>query len=267
MTQNKSTAISLIARLGLITKGLVYFMVGLLAFQASIGMGGQPANTQQALEEFISQPFGSVLLIGCVVGLFAYALWRFLQSFIDPGNRGHSTKVLLLRIVDFFVAILYLSFSYASWQIFRGLNTSSSSQKSEVWVGKILELPYGKWLVLFCALIIAIVGCYQFYSAYKAQFDYHFDTQNMNKSERSTLRKLGQIGITAWGVVYCMIAILFYQAAVTYNPQQAGGVDKALNALRDQPFGIWILRVTAAGMLIYGIYLFILSYYRKIYSR
>ncbi len=267
MTQNKSAAIYIIARLGFIAKGLVYSMVGLLALQASIGMGGQPANTQQALEEFISQPFGSVLLIGCVVGLFAYALWKFLQSFIDPENRGRSPKVILLRIADFFVGILYLSFSYAAWQIFRGLSTSDSSQKSEVWVGKILELPYGNWLVLLCAIIIAITGCYQFYSAYVASFDYSFDTQNMSKSERTTLRRLGQIGITAWGIVYGMIAILFYQAAITYNAKQAGGVDEALNALRDQPFGIWILRITAVGMLIYGFYLLILSYYHKIYDR
>lgn len=266
MDLNKWTFLEIIARVGFVAKGIVYFMVGLLALQTAIGLGAQSASTQHALQELIYQPLGFFLLIGCAIGLFAHGLWKFLQSIIDPEDRDQSKKVILLRIIDFFTGILYLSFSYAAWQIFQGLNTKSSSESTEVWVGKILELPFGKWIVLFLALIITVTGCYQFYSAYVASFDYSFDTQGMNKKERVTLRKLGQIGITAWGIVYCMIAVLFVQAALTYDAKEAGGVDDALNALRAQPFGIYILGVTAAGMLIYGIYLLILSYYHKVYG-
>ncbi len=266
MSANKQTFIRIIARVGFIAKGLVYFMVGLLALQTTIGIGGKTAGTKQALEEFIYQPFGSVLLIGCIIGLFAHAIWKILQSIIDPENRSKSKEVFLLRVVDFFTGLLYLSFSYAAWQIFRGLNIQSDSESTEIWVGKILELPFGKWLVLFIAFIIIVAGFYQFYSAYMANFDYRFDVQNMNKKERNTLRKLGQIGISAWGVVYCMLGVLFYQAAISFNAEEAGGLNDALNALGEQPFGVWILGTTAAGLMIYGIYLLILSYYHKIYE-
>ncbi|SHG10324.1 protein of unknown function [Fodinibius roseus] len=266
MVRNKQTVIKIIARIGFLAKGLVYFMVGLLALQASIGMGGKTAGTKQALQEFIYQPFGSILLIGCTVGLFAHAIWKIVQSLLDPEDRAETKEVIFIRIADFFTGGLYLSFSYAAWQIFQGLNTRSSSQSTEVWVGQILELPYGKWLVMFCAILISITGLYQFYSAYVSNFDYSFDTRHMSQKKQVTLRKLGQIGISAWGIVYCMTAILFYQAALTYNPEEAGGLDEALNALRSQPFGAWILGITAAGLLIYGIYLLILSYYHKIYG-
>jgi H+/Cl- antiporter ClcA len=266
MGAKKQTVIKIIAWIGFIAKGLVYFMVGLLALQTAIGVGGKTAGTKQALEEFIYQPLGSILLIGCMIGLFSHALWKILQSIVDPENRAKSKEVLLLRVVDFFTGILYLSFSYAAWQIFQGLNIQSDSESTEVWVGRILELPFGKWLVLLIAFIIMIAGIYQFYTAYRANFDYRFDIKNMNKKERVALRKIGQIGISAWGIVYCMVGILLYKAAISFNAEEAGGLDDALNALSEQPFGIWILGITAAGLMIYGIYLLILSYYHKIYE-
>lgn len=120
MSANKQTVIKYIARVGFIAKGVVYFMVGLLALQTAIGMGGKTTGTKQALEEFIYQPFGSILLIGCIIGLLAHAVWKILQSIIDPENRSKRNEVLLLRVVNFFTGLLYLSFSYAAWQIFQG---------------------------------------------------------------------------------------------------------------------------------------------------
>lgn len=67
------------------------------------------------------------------------------------------------------------------------------------------------------------------------------------------------IGIFAWGIVYCMVAYLLYRAAITFDAEEAGGLAKALNALREQPFGIWILGITAGGLIIYGVYLLVLS--------
>jgi hypothetical protein len=63
-----------------------------------------------------------------------------------------------------------------------------------------------------------------------------------------------------------MVAVLFYRAAVNYDPEQAGGLAKALNALREQPFGIWILGLTAGGLIMYGFYLLVLAYYHKVYD-
>lgn len=255
--------ISVIARIGFVAKGAVYFMVGLLATQVAFGMKGEATGTQQALREFITPTFGSILLIGCAAGLFAHAIWRILQSIVDPENREDSLNTAILRIVDFFTGGLYLSLSYAAIQIFRGLSTESSGENTEVWVSKILDLPYGKWIILFFALVIVIAGLYQFYLAYTASFEYRFDSQRMNSKEQKTLRQLGRIGFVAWGIVYLMMGFLFYNAAISYDPNQAGGLADALNALRDQPYGIWILGITSGGLLIYGIYLLVLSYYHK----
>lgn len=144
MSSSKSTAISTIARIGYIAKGLVYFMVGLLTLQTTIGLGGETSDTTNALREFIYQPFGTVLLFGIMIGLLAHAIWRILEAVIDPENRGDGTQIKFFRVIDFIAGCLYISMSYAAWQILQGLYTQDSDQNTEVWVGRILELPYGK---------------------------------------------------------------------------------------------------------------------------
>ena len=250
--------------MGYIAKGVVYFMVGLLTVQTTIGLGGQTSNATDALQEIIYRPFGRILLIAIMVGLIAHAAWRILQGVVDPENRGSSAGVKLFRLIDFLTGCLYLSMSFAAWQILRGFSTQDGGQKTEVWVGRILDLPYGTWLVLICAIAILIGGLYQFYSAWNARFDHSFDQSSMSKKERTVLRSLGRVGISAWGVVYFMVAYLFYNASVTYDAEAAGGLSQALATLRDQPFGQWVLGITSAGLLIYGIYLLVLSYYHRV---
>lgn len=267
MASSKLTALSAIARTGYIAKGVVYFLVGLLTLQATIGMGGQTTGTTQAIQEIFYKPFGSVLLVGIIIGLLAHAVWRMIQGILDPENRDDTLFVKLFRVIDFSIGCLYISLSYAAWQILQGLHAQSSDESTEIWIGKILELPFGKWLVILIAAGIFVGGFYQFYSAAIAGFDYSFDTDNMKPAEKNTLSLLGRIGIFSWGIVYCMVAYMLYRAAVTYDADQAGGLAEALNALRQQPFGIWILGITAAGLIIYGVYLLVLSYYHKVYDK
>lgn len=266
-TEAKHPWLQLIARTGYVTKGFVYFMVGLLALQTAIGMKEGASSTQQTLREFLNEPYGSILLIGCSAGLLAHAIWRILQAVIDPENRGKSLQTILFRFIDFLTGCLYLSLAYAAWQIFNGLHAQSSNKSTEIWVGKVLQLPYGKWIVLLSALIIVIAGLYQFYTAYSGSFTYSFEKERMSIREENFLGYLGRIGMFSWGIVYLMIAVLFYKAAIQYNANKAGGLSEALNALRSQPFGNWILGITSGGLLIYGIYLFVLSYYHQVYGK
>ncbi len=255
-----------IARYGYVTKGMVYFTIGLLAVRLTIGAGGSTSGSKQVLELFSEQPFGFYLLIVCMAGLLAHAVWRISQGLVDPEDRGSEAWVKFYRIVDVSIGLMYIGLSYAALQILMGKGTTSSDQNTEIWIAKILDLPFGKWMVLFLALLCVIGGLYQFYSAFIANFDYSFDKDRMSDGEKVFLRQLGRIGIAAWGIVYCMVGYLLYQAAVNYDPQEAGGLEDALNALAEQPYGIWVLGITSTGLLVYGIYLLVLSWYHKIYG-
>ena len=44
------------------------------------------------------------------------------------------------------------------------------------------------------------------------------------------------------------------EAAVSYQPTKAGGIDKALLTLRNQPFGEFLLILAALGLIVFGVY-------------
>jgi hypothetical protein len=76
----------------------------------------------------------------------------------------------------------------------------------------------------------------------------------MSRRERRIVEWLGVIGTVARGVVFALAGALVIDAAVTYSPSKAGGVDKALLTLRDQPFGGFLLGLAAAGLIVFGVY-------------
>ena len=61
------------------------------------------------------------------------------------------------------------------------------------------------------------------------------------------------IGTAARGAVFALAGGLVIEAAVSYKPANAGGIDKALPTLRNQPFGEVLLILAALGLIIFGV--------------
>ena len=76
----------------------------------------------------------------------------------------------------------------------------------------------------------------------------------MRRRTRRIVELLGVIGTVARGVVFALAGVLVIDAAVTFKPAKAGGIDKALLTLRDQPFGTFLLILAALGLIIFGVY-------------
>ena len=82
-----------LARFGYAAKGVVYMVVGGLALAAALGRGGSSSPDQRgALRTILEQPFGQVLLGAVAVGLFGYALWRFVMAAEDTEGDGLGRK-------------------------------------------------------------------------------------------------------------------------------------------------------------------------------
>jgi hypothetical protein len=71
---------------------------------------------------------------------------------------------------------------------------------------------------------------------------------------RRLVEWLGVIGTAARGAVFALVGVLVLQAAITYQPAKAGGIDKALLTLRNQPFGEFLLILAALGLIVFGVY-------------
>jgi hypothetical protein len=92
----------------------------------------------------------------------------------------------------------------------------------------------------------------------------NMQTSQMSPRTRRIVERLGQVGTTARGIVVALAGILVIEAAVTYKPSKAGGIDKALLTLRDQPFGEALLILAAIGLVLFGVYGLSEARWRKI---
>ncbi|PSB11366.1 hypothetical protein C7B61_06200 [filamentous cyanobacterium CCP1] len=260
-----------LARFGYAAKGLVYFIIGLLAAQAAAGPGGRTTDTEGALQTIMTQPFGQVLLGIVAIGLVGYALWRFVQALLDPLHSHEETdaKRIVQRLGYAFSGLAYGGLAITAVKLIAGAASAASgngdtSNAPQDWTALLMDQPFGRWLVGLGGLLTIGLGLSYLYQAYKLKFRDEFKLNEMTTTERRWTTRLGRFGIAARGVVFGVIGIFLIVAAWKFDPSEAIGLGGALQALSEQPFGPWLLGAVAFGLIAYGIYSGLEARYRRI---
>ena len=132
-------------RAGLAAKGVLYGIVAVLAVQIPLGLGGATTDRQGALRTVASQPFGELLLSVLASGLFGYAVWRFVQAFLDRDDEGTGPKGLAKRAGYLGRGLLYLGSAAVAVSLLVGLGSGGSNEKEET--ARVLDWPFGRWIV------------------------------------------------------------------------------------------------------------------------
>ena len=257
--------LKILARLGYGSKGFVYFLVGALALKASWGAGSPDVNTKDALVEIVTKPFGNILLGLVSFGLVGYVLWRFVQAFADPENFGTGAKGILRRTGYAISGVIYAALGVFAVQLIAGSGGGGNRNAPEDWTARIMAQPFGLWMVAAIGAIFIGLAAFEAYRAYSAQFRRKFNLAEMSRTEDIWATRIGRIGQVARGVVHLILGGFLIQAAIHYDPDKAGGLGEALQALARQPYGFLILGCLAFGLICYGIYCGVLAKYRRIY--
>lgn len=256
-----------LARFGYAAKGVVYVLVGILAFQAAFNWGGRVTGSRGAFRTIASQPFGNVLLFLVAIGLLGYVVWRFVEAFRDPEHNDSGFKAFGRRAAYFVsgliygsLAILALRISFSSPSASSGGGGSSATQGTAT----LLSQPFGQWLVGLVGVAIVAYGFYCFYKAYSTKFRRRLKLAQMSAKEEKWSTRIGRFGLTAKGVVSVIIGYFFIQAARASSPSQARTTEGALQTIQQQPFGAWLMGIVALGLIAYGIHLGVQARYRRI---
>ncbi len=254
-----------LARFGYAAKGVVYFTIGILALQLALGSGGKATGPSGALKSLFNQPFGNVLLAVMAGGLFAYAIWRFVQAWVDPDNAGSDLTGIVKRVGYVTSGILYGVFGYTALEILFGTGVQDGDTKVEQYIAWLMRQPFGPWIVGAIGVILIGTGFYQFYRSLSASFKDKLKLESMNETEERWVTVAGRLGFAARGVVYVLLGAFLVAAAVQYDPQKAMGIGEALLVLLQQPYGSWLLGAVAVGLMVYGVYALVLARYRRIF--
>ena len=253
-----------LARLGYAARGVVYAVIGVLAFQAALGAGGQTTDSQGALFKIAQQPFGRVMLGVVGLGLLGYALWRFVQTALDPEGKGTDAKGIAQRFGYALSGLIYASLALTAFRIVVGSNSGGGSTQQD-WTVRLLSTTGGQLLLGAVGVAIIGAGLYSFYQAVSAKFREKLKTQEMSHTEDVWITRLGRAGFAARGVVWSIIGWFFVRAATQVDAKEAGGLAQALDTLASQPQGLWMLGLVACGLIAYGAYALAEARYRKIY--
>jgi Domain of Unknown Function (DUF1206) len=256
-----SPAARALARAGLAARGVLYILIGWVAILVAFGQtSGNQANQQGALELLARQPYGLVSLWLLGIGFAGYALWRLSEAAFGVTGEGSGAGPRLKSLVR---GVVYAFFAYLTFQIIAG-TAGSESKKQQDLTGKVMHHPGGQALVGIVGAVIVIVGVALVLEGLRRKFLKHLQTSQMSPQTRRIVEWLGVIGTAARGVVFTLAGILVIDAAVTYQPAKAGGIDKALLTLRNQPFGQVLLILAALGLIIFGIYGLCEARWRKV---
>lgn len=255
-----------LARLGYATKGVVYLIIGALAIQLAVGHGGKATDQRGALQTIYAEPFGKTLLIIAGIGLAGYALWRIIEAVLDTERRGTDAKSIATRVAYGFVGISYALLAFGAFSLVTntggvGQSTTSSTQ---TWTAKLLSFPFGVVLVVLVGVVVIGIAGYLIYHGMAAKFRKEMALESLSARARNAVVMMGRIGYSALGVVFGVIGVFLIVAALQNDPRQARGLDGALKALLQQPFGPYILLVVALGLFTYGVYSFLQARYRRL---
>jgi hypothetical protein len=251
-----------LGRAGLVAKGVIYGLVGLLALAIPLGLGGKATDREGALRTVASVPFGEVVLLSLAAGFAGYAIWRFVQAFLDRDNEGTGVKGLAKRAGYLGRGLLYAATAFVTLSIVGGLGSGGSNEKEET--ARVLDLPLGRWIVGAVGLGLLCAGLYNVYRSLTGKFRKHLREEEMGGTEQRWAIAVGVVGHLARGVVFGLIGIFLVRAAWEYDPQEAIGLDGALRKLAEQPYGDVLLAAVAAGLFAYGLYCLVQARYRDV---
>lgn len=250
-----------LARAGLVARGVVYAIVGVLAVKLAVGSGGGEAENQQgALKEIASQPFGKALVVLMAVGLGGYALWRLLRAALGHGpEQSDDTKD---RIAGLASGAVYVFLCFTAIKIVSGASTGSGSPKGPT--GGVLDWTGGPILVGIAGVVLFVVAADQARKGLTKSFLEKSKVGQMSHRARRTFTGLGVFGHLARAVVFALMGYGLAKAAVSYDADEAVGLDGALAQLSNASYGPWLLGLVAVGLIGFAAYSVADARYRKV---
>jgi Domain of Unknown Function (DUF1206) len=236
-----------------VARGVNYLLVGLLAVQIAFGSTGKQADTSGALHAVARHPGGIVVLWLLAVGFAGLAIWRFAEAAYGQPGRGGRTAGKRLASLARGVLYAFICGSIVSFILGTG-GKASGNTKSKDLTARLMAHGGGRWLVALIGVGLAAAGVGVVVYGIRGKFTKHLHMAQMSRRTAKVVKILGVIGNVARGVVFCVAGAFLVDAAISFSPQKAQGIDGSLRKLATTPLGPSLLVAVALGLVIFGFY-------------
>lgn len=253
-----------LARWGLVSKGSLYVLVGVIAADVSIGGGERLRDRGGALATLTDTWYGKLLVGLLAVGLAGYAAWRFAEGVLGRPLEGGKKEGWLKRIGYFARAAWYLGLFAIALSALYGANEAGGSSEEDRFTARLLEFPLGRWIVAAVGLGILGAGAFNLWRGFTARFRKNLKLRKMSELEERSFTVIGIVGHLARGVVFTLIGFFLVRAAWRYEPDDAVGLDGALAEIIRQDYGDTLLAIVSFGLIAFGVYCYAEARYREV---
>jgi Domain of Unknown Function (DUF1206) len=251
-----------LARAGLVARGVVYGVIGLLALKVATGSGGADTNQQGALQTVAQQSFGKVLLVAVAIGLAGYAVWRLTRAALGHGRQERDSW--FNRLAAAASGVVYAALCVTAVKILTGGSGGAGSSAPKKATAGVLGWTGGTEIVAIAGIVLIGVGLFQAYKGLARKFLEEADTARMREGAERAYTAAGVFGHVARAVVFALTGYGLLTAALEYDPRKAIGLDGALNELSRSSSGPFLLGIVAAGLMGFAVFSFVDSRYHKI---
>ncbi|HVX86218.1 MAG TPA: DUF1206 domain-containing protein [Phycisphaerae bacterium] len=245
-----------LGRIGLLARGLLYFLIGGVALAAA-GRLDEARGPKGTLIALLAWPGGRIVVGVLALGFLAFALSHAMSLFVE---RRRTWRAWWRRFVAVCLAITYTSLTLfaANVALFnrqrpRGAPPAAAGgvgvelQDTRGRIGYLLSWPGGYLVLGVIALGFAGFGAYEFWRAFFGSADREIPRA------RWPLRVLWRVGIAARGAVFLGVGIILMRVAFNGDAREAGGIGAALRALAQHDAARPVLLAVGCGLIAFGI--------------
>lgn len=250
-----SRTLEFVARAGFAASGILHLLVGTITIRLAMGGSGN-ADFSGAVAELATQPAGPFLLWASFAACAALALWQTSDAIFDYNQlptkekAGKKAKAAAQALVFAGLALTLMSFAMGTGS--GGDNQQAASDLT----ASVMKAPGGVALLILLGVGIAVTGVVYGVRGLRKSFEKHLAMPS-SPTARTGVTVLGVTGYVAKGIVLLLTGLLIAIAALQAHPEESTGLDGGLRALRDQPFGVYLLAAVGAGLICYGVYMIV----------
>ena len=249
---------------GWAAKAVVYLGVAWLVYQMATGTASEEASTTGALELIQDATGGRLVLIVLGIGLLLYAAGRVLEvTTLATGQTEKSDKAQAVVMSLVYLALAISAFTAAGISSGRGGQGGGGGGEQQG-AAVLLDLPFGRILVGLLGLGVIALGAYSAKKGVQKDFLPTLRTGEMSPVVRTWSARVGVAAYVTKGLILALLGWFLLQAAITYDSQQAVGLDGALHRVAQAEWGKALLLAVALGLLAYALFCALEARYRKV---
>lgn len=227
------------ARLGYAASGVLHLVLAWLALQLSFGSSSNETDQNGALRALAGTPMGAVILWVLFAGFLLLGLWELTEVVSRPGMK---------KVKAGAKAIVYLVLAGSTLTVLMGTPSNSNTQ-TQTLTATVMAHPAGIWAIGLVGAAVVGIGVFHLAKGARASF-----LKDFRQRPPRPITILGRVGYIAKGIALLAVGGLFIAAALSHDPNKAGGLDAGLRSLLSMPAGPALLTGVAVGLACYGIY-------------